>query len=172
MLQESHAIRLYFPISHIDQKAHCTFLRCFVWLQALVVFKSEEDVDRACERDKDFFAPEKFGQRYVRVMVTPDYKPEDVKGPDNGPVHKTVRVKRQPTAATSKLQVDTTIKIGGLPAGVTLPEVAQLFWGFPLKPAAMHVVQPLDHTKQIEVRFRKVSINPCSWLLAESHLVF
>lgn len=102
-------------------------------MQAIIVFKNAEDARRACEKDRDFFSP-KFGSRFVRVMAVEDMSQEELTHVDTA--FTSQAVKRPATSILSEGSSETTaVRVEGLPANITIPEVVQLFWGTSASPA-------------------------------------
>lgn len=120
----------------------------FVWLQAFVVFTSSNDALEACKMDKEFFAPEKFDQRYVRVLLAPDLSPESViSGAVIDQQQHTVSTAHQGSHRSNSTSfeqsgLETAIKVSGLPSGMSKAEILQLFWGLQTTPSAMHIQRP------------------------------
>lgn len=111
--------------------------------EAFIVFKTAEDARRACEKDRDFFSPN-FGSRFVRVMAVEDLSQEELTHVDTAFTSQSG--KRPATSILSEGSPEiTAVRVEGLPANITIPEVVQLFWGISASPAGT-VVQK-DPTK-------------------------
>ncbi|KAI3424270.1 hypothetical protein D9Q98_009624 [Chlorella vulgaris] len=110
--------------------------------EAYVIFDNKEEAQRACVKDKDMFLP-KFGERYVRVVLAEDVTAEDLHSTAAGVPSKTARSQR--TAS----EMEFIVKVGGLPYGISPPEVRQLFFGWQVNASGVHLKQAGPHMEAL-----------------------
>eukprot|EP00873_Tetraselmis_striata_P041934 jgi/Tetstr1/462198/TSEL_007261.t1 len=93
--------------------------------EAFVDFETCEDAQKACaEKDHKVFDEEKFGDRFVRLILVPRREMQDALG--------------------SHLGGDGIIKVKGMPFKATHAEVRQFFSGHAIKPNGISIVMQPD----------------------------
>jgi RNA recognition motif-containing protein len=145
----------------VSLKYQASKLLSHLSLQAIVTFKTQEDIQKALSKDREFFCESKFGSRFVRVVpFSDDTTTAHLSSEDqtiSGDMHKeqnlleksksfavapcapsvfsnpgqTTPLPAPPTL--SSLNNHSAIKIEGLPPNITIAEIVQLFWGTPAK---------------------------------------
>lgn len=109
-------------------------------MQALVVFKTAEEAQKALTKDREFFCESKFGTRFVRVLVDETTTATHNSSEEQTSSGHSKQIRNNNTSAPSVLSnptprpspnhdQKTAIKISGLPPNITITEVVQLFWG-------------------------------------------
>lgn len=121
-------------------------------MQALVVFQTEKEAAAACQKDRDFFSPKKFGERYVRVVPADDLSQEEISH-----VNVILGGGRNCNQTTPPLSMTSTeecaVRVDGLPASIAKQEVLQLFWGAEAIPDSI-VIRKLPNCKHASAYLR------------------
>ena len=114
-------------------------------MQAIVVFKTTEDAQKALAKDRELFCEPKFGSRFVRVLAvdetttaTHHSSEEQISSGHSKQLRNnkafTASIPSNSTPMPSQNHnQNTAIKISGLPPNITIAEIVQLFWGTPAK---------------------------------------
>jgi hypothetical protein len=122
--------------------------------QALILFPSLEEAQRALSLDKEFFSP-RFRQRYVRVLLAADWSPADLVALVGATLQAPARPLALAAPAAAQAPAMDVVKLRGLPIHATSTDVVAFFSGYKMRAGGVHLqhVSGNCHSKVAYVEF-------------------